>query len=260
MEEKEKKYPVLRAFSKPVAIWVDCFKTFAVLGGVTALVLVLISFAFGQSFVCMLPKVRGDSYCGENLPAYIFYMFVKFFVIAVFLRVWGDRIFLNKNINMDYFKKNIGRFLMFFGVFLAFLFINILPAFALYFMIVRVPNPIWQIEILYFVFMSLGFVIPFVLLRFYRNIALFVLDKPCFDLKETYVKTSFKTSRIFLSFAVVLAICLVFFLVVNANLKAHVFEPLVIYNFVAEYIFEAVVLIVATLIFNFITVQKEILE
>ena len=260
MEEKEKKYPVLRAFSKPVAILVDYFKAFAVLGGAGALVLVLLSFAFGQSFVCMLPKVRGDSYCGENLPVYMLYVFTKFFVIAVFLRVWGDRVFLNKNINMDYFKKNIGRFLRFFGVLLAFLLINILPAFALYFMIVRVPNPIWQIEILYFVFMSLGFVIPFVLLRFYRNIALFVLDEPYLGLKETYVKTNFKCSRIFLSFSIVLTMCLVLFLVVNANLKAYIFEPLMVYNFVSEYIFEAAVLVVATLIFNFITVQKEVLE
>ena len=161
---------------------------------------------------------------------------------------------------MDYFKKNIGRFLRFFGVLLAFLLINILPAFALYFMIVRVPNPIWQIEILYFVFMSLGFVIPFVLLRFYRNIALFVLDEPYLGLKETYVKTNFKCSRIFLSFSIVLTMCLVLFLVVNANLKAYIFEPLMVYNFVSEYIFEAAVLVVATLIFNFITVQKEVLE
>ena len=39
MEEKEKKYPVLRAFSKPVAILVDYFKAFAVLGGAGALVI-----------------------------------------------------------------------------------------------------------------------------------------------------------------------------------------------------------------------------
>lgn len=260
MESKEGKYPVFGTVSKSVLMLTDHFKDFLVLGGLAALALMFLSFVFGQSFICMVPDLRADFYCGMSILGYVVYIGVKFLIVSVFFKVWADKVFLKDDINFVYFKTNIGRFLKFFGAFAVFLFLNSLPAFALYFLILRVPNPIWQIEILFFMFASLGFIIPFVLLRFYRNIALFVLGEPCLDFKETYLKTNFKVSRIFVSFSIVLALCLFFFLTVNTNLKLHVFEPLWAYNIVSEYLFEFALFVVLTVGFNFLMVQKEVLE
>jgi len=259
-QEKANKYPVFKAFSNPVIMLIDHLKAFGILGGISALALLIVSFVFAQSFVCLVPDLRPQSYCGADILTYIFYILVKFFIISSFLRMWADVVFLKKSLNFAYFKQNISRYFKFFGIFLAFLLINSLPAVSLYFIIKRVPNPVWQIEILYFLFMSLGFIIPFVLLRFYTNLALFISDKPCLNIKQVYEKTNFKSSKIFLAFSLVLAFCLFFFLTINTNLKAHIFTPIGLYNILAEYIFECALLVVATLMFNFIMVQKEIFE
>lgn len=260
MAAKENKYPVFRAVSKSVSILTDHLKDFAILGASAAFALMILSFVFAQSFICMLPDLRAEFYCGVSVFGYVVYALLKLFILAVFLRLWADKVFLQKEINPAYFKTNIGRFFKFFGVFLVFLFLNSLPAFALYLLIVRVPNPIWQIELLFFLVVSLGFVVPFVLLRFYRNMALYIAGEPCFDLKQTYVKTNFKCSKIFVAFSIVLALCLFFFLTVNANLKMHVFEPYGMYNILAEFIFEFALCIVLAVGLNFLMVQKEILE
>lgn len=260
MKSKEGKYPVFGTVSKSVLILTDHIKDFLILGGLAALALAVLSFVFGQSFICMLPDRRADFYCGVSIFGYVVYVGVKFFIVSVFFKVWADKVFLKDDINFGYFKTNIGRFFKFFGAFVVFVFLNSLPAFALYFLILRVPNPIWQIEILFFMFVSLGFIVPFVLLRFYRNIALFMLGEPCLDLKETYLKTNFKVSKIFVAFSIVLALCLFFFLTVNTNLKLHVFEPLWAYNIVSEYVFEFAIFVVLTVGFNFLMVQKEVLE
>lgn len=260
MKEKLNKYPVFRAFSKPIIILTDHLKTFGKIGGSAAFVLLLISFVFAQPFACLVPALREKSYCGSDIVPYIFYMVAKLFVLSSFLRIWADKIFLNKNIDFAYFKQNTRRFLKMFWAFILFLLINSLPAFAFYFILVRVPNPVWQIEILYFLFMSLGFLIPFILLRFYTNIALFISDLPYLNIKEIYEKTNFKSTKIFFAFSLVLAFCLFFFLTINGNLKTHIFEPLFLYNIVAEYIFECAILVVATCMLNFIMVQKEIFE
>lgn len=259
-QEKVNKYPVLRVFSNSVTILIDNLKTFGKLGGLSALILLLVSFVFAQSFVCLVPDLRPQSYCGSDILTYIFYILAKFFVLSSFLRMWADTVFLKKSLSFAYFKQNLGRYFKFFGIFLIFLLINVLPAFSLYFLIKRVPNPVWQIEILYFLFMSLGFVIPFVLLRFYTNLALFISDMPCLNIRQVYEKTNFKSSKIFLAFSLVLAFCLFFFLTINTNLKTHIFAPIGLYNVLAEFIFECALLVVATLMFNFIMVQKEIFK
>ena len=260
MQTNENKYPLFKAFSDPLFMLAEKKGVFIRLSCSFAFILLLLSFLFGQSYLCTLPHLTDKVHCYSNILLYMLYMLIKLFIFSSFLRIWCDKVFLNKNINIIYLKQNVWRFFKFFGAFMLFLFINSLPAFSLYFMIIRIPNPVWQIEILYFLLMSLGFLIPFTLIRFYKNIALFIEEEPCLNIRQTYEQTNFKVSRIFFAFSIVLAFCLFFFLTVNANLKSHIFAPLYIYNILSEYFFEWSILFVLTIMFNFIMVQKKIFE
>ncbi|MBR2299868.1 MAG: hypothetical protein IJ870_04770 [Alphaproteobacteria bacterium] len=131
---------------------------------------------------------------------------------------------------------------------------------SLYLLLVRNPNPVWQIELIYFSFVSLGFVLPFASLCFYSNLALLIENEPWCNFKQIYQKTRFKLSKIFFSFAVVLGFCLLLFMSVNNSLKANIFEPFFVYNTISEYLFELTILLIFTLVLNFIRVQKEIFE
>ena len=247
MQETDQKYRIFQAIGKSFYMTTDYFKFFLKLSGIFALAMSALSFIFLQSFGCLVSGVQDKIVCGENVAGYVAYIVLKFFMVAVFLRVWADKIYLKKDITLIYFKESGLRFVKFFGVF------------AVYLLIIRTPNPIWQIEILYFFVVSLGFFVPFVLMRFYANIGLWIEGSGFSDFKKTYRQTNFQTSRILTAFTVVLAFCLFLFLVLQGYLKHSVFEPLFLYNILAEYVFEWVLLFVASIMFNFIMIQKDML-
>ena len=259
MQEINQKYRIFQAISKSFYMTTDYLKIFLKLCGIFALVMSVLSFIFSQSFGCLVPGVQDKILCGENVAGYVVYIVLKFFMVAVFLRVWADKIYLKKDIGLIYFKENGLRFVKFFGVFAVFLVLNVVPFLSLYLLIIRTPNPIWQIEILYFFVVSLGFFVPFVLMRFYANIGLWIAGSRFTDFKKTYRQTNFQTSRILTAFTVILAFCLFLFLILQGYLKHSVFEPLFLYNIFAEYVFEWGLLFMASIMFNFIMIQKDML-
>ncbi|MBR2299894.1 MAG: hypothetical protein IJ870_04910 [Alphaproteobacteria bacterium] len=253
----EQKYSVIKAFSKPFLDITDNIKSFLKLSLSFALVLCALAFVFGEPLGCNISPLKDKAFCLNNLSGYMAYLLIKLFILSVFLRAWYDSTYLNQNINFSYFRSNIRAFFKFFALFIAFIIFNSLPALSLYLLLVRNPNPVWQIELIYFSFVSLGFALPFASLRFYSNLALLIENKPWHNFKQIYQKTRFKLSKIFFSFAVVLGFCLLLFISVNNSLKASIFEPYFIYNIVSEYLFELTLLLIFTLILNFIRVQKE---
>lgn len=259
MQETDQKYRIFQAIGKSFYMTTDYFKFFLKLSGIFALAMSVLSFIFMQSFGCLVSGVQDKIVCGENVAGYVAYIVLKFFAVAVFLRVWADKIYLKKDITLIYFKESGLRFVKFFGFIVAFLALNVMPFLSLYLLIIRTPNPIWQIEILYFFVVSVGFFVPFVLMRFYKNIGLWIEGLGFSDFKKTYRQTNFQTSRILTAFTVVLAFCLFLFLILQGYLKHSVFEPLFLYNILAEYVFEWVILFVASIMFNFIMIQKDML-
>ena len=260
MQEKIQKYPVFQTFSQSFLMLTDNFMAFLKPALVCAALMSLLSFVFKQPFVCLLIGLREKVSCGANTPLYIFYLLLKLFILSSFLRIWADKIYLKKEINLLYFKTNLMRFLKFFGGSFVFLIINALPLLSLYCLIIRTPNPVWQIEILYFTFVSLGFIVPFVVLRFYANIALAIEGLPFTDFKQTYQKTNFQVSRILTAFTFVLASLLFLFLIIQTNLRRHIFAPFYAYNIFSEYLFECTLLFVVTVMFNFIMIQKQTVQ
>lgn len=258
--EANQKYQIFKAFSKPILDITDNFKIFFKLGFPAALILSVWSFICGQSFVCLILSLRDQFYCSDNVPLYIIYVLTKFLILTTFLRIWYDAVYLEKSINKEYFKTNIRRFFKFFGFFIGFIALNSLPALSLYLLLIRDPDPNWIIEVIYFTLVSTGFLVPFVLLRFYTNIACYLEEKPWRNFGEIYEKTNFKLSKIFFSFALVLACCLLLFLTTNKSLRDSFFAPLIAYNIFAEYCFELALITIFTLIINYIRVQKEIFE
>jgi hypothetical protein len=183
---------------------------------------------------------------------------LKLFILSVFIKIWYDNIYLKRQIDRAYFKNHISDLFKTFGIVIGFCLLNALPILSLVLLLYRQPNPVWQIEITYFTFVSIGFLIPFILARFYTNIAELIEGTDYKNFKEVYSQTSFKTGKIVLALTFILFLSLLLFVLAQSNLKIHIFEPLIIYNIMAEFIFEITILFIATLFFNFIRVQKEL--
>ncbi len=256
----DNKYPFFKAASKPITDIFDHFKFFISATVTTALFLLVLSFLFSQTFLCMLPQYTQQQMCSQSIVSYLFYIVLKFFFLSVFLKVWYDHIYSQKAVNTAYFKNNFLSFLKFMCFFVLYLLINCLPALSLYLLIARVPNPSFVVELCYFTFVSLGFIVPFVLIRFYTDLACLIEGQPLVSFKELFLKTSYKTSKIILSFLMTLVFCFVLFLTLNGALRSNIFEPIFLYNVFAEFLFEFSLLFVSCAILNFIRVQKEIFQ
>lgn len=253
-------YSFFKSFSKPVLDMTDNFAVFLKFASMASLLLTGISFIFGQSFLCSIPNFQDKIgvYCLFG-PSYFAYLILKLFIISVLIKVWYDRIYLKKTIHISYFKSHFSDFCKTFGIFLLFGLLNLIPIVSLFFLLVREPNPVWKIEIIYFTFVSIGFLVPFVLMRFYTNIAEMIEGTDYKNFKEIYQKTSFKMGKIMLALMFILLFDLFVFVLVHSNLKIHFFEPLPFYNIFAEFIFELTTAFTMLLFVNFMGVQKELL-
>ena len=256
----EQKYPFFKALIKPFSDIFDHFKLFLFYGGGAAIFLTFLSFIFSQTFLCAIPPFNLQMSCSQSISGYFIYFSLKLFLICAFLRLWYDIIYLEKKIGLSYFKNRSLSFLSFFFSVIVFLILNALPALSLVLLIARIPNPNFVIELCYFTVVSLGFVVPFVLIRFYKNIACLIEGLPFTDFKKTFVQTSFKTSKIVFSFILMIALCLLLFLTVAGNLRLHVFTPLTVYNIFAEFLFELTLIFVVSVFIGFVRTQKEIFE
>ena len=256
----EVKYSFFKSFSKPILDVTDNFTIFLKYASVFGLFLTLLSFVFGQSFLCMVPDAsqKINLFCAGTISYFIYFIF-KLFVLSVFIKIWHDKIYMQSDISFKYLKENALAFLKVFGVFLLFMVFNMFPILSLILLLYRTPNPVWQIEICYFTIVSTGFLVPFILARFYSNIAEFIEGTDYKNFKQIYQNTSYKSGKIILALTFILLFSLFLFVVVQNNLKIHTFEPLGLYNVMAEFIFELTILFITALFINFIRVQKELL-
>ena len=133
-----------------------------------------------------------------------------------------------------------------------------MPLVSAFLLLVRKPNPVWQIEIVYFTIVSLGFLAPFVLMRFYAVLAGVINDNVPDMLKTVWKNTGGYTAKIVISAILVYLIVILTVISVNSViLRLAGILPLYIYNLTAEYVFNFMLLFVVTLIVNFINYQRQ---
>lgn len=254
------KYPILKAFSKPFWDVTDNLKIFGVYSFITALMMVVLAFIFHQTFLCSFLSDNSKITCSGNVVLYMVYVCLKILLLSVYLRIWYDKIYLQKNIDIKYIKQNFIRFLTFWCGIVIFLGANMLPIMSFYLLAKRVPNPVWQAELGYFTVVSIGFIIPFIMLRFYTNLAELIEAERFNNFKSVAQKTAYQFSKILFSFALLMMTAMSLFLVVTGNLRAHIGTNIYVYNLFAEFAFEWSFILIATLFINFIRTQKEIFE
>lgn len=163
------KFSVLNILTEPWESITRNIVFFVLLTVLFSFVLLSWSVAFGQTFSCMFDQGRGG--CTLSAPVYSVYFLVKILILSVFTAIWYAKVFQNKTVNEIFLMSDWRLVLRVFAVFLIFLILNMIPLLSIYLLMIRVPNPNWKIETAYFVFVSLGFWVPFILMRLYGLLA-----------------------------------------------------------------------------------------
>ncbi|MBE6450950.1 MAG: hypothetical protein E7016_03180 [Alphaproteobacteria bacterium] len=258
MNDNKKKYSVVKSFMKPFWIIFDNVKTFLLQGACFSTIIVLLSYLTGQKYLCFFnQEVAQNMYCPNSNIFYFPYIVLKLTVITIFINLWYDKVFKNIVINKQYFKQYSKKFFVTFLLMLVFLGLNMMPAVSALLLFFRTPNPIWQIEQLYFTIVGIGFLIPLFLTRFYGLFAQALNGGDWKQFKAIWHKTSGYTMKIVLTVAFLSLFSLLFVVTVTGFFKGSTVLPAEIFNALAEFFFAFVSYFVIVMLINFFEIQKQ---
>ena len=237
----------------------DKIKEFLVLGGIFSLALSLIRLCSGTSAFCGNSSYMQQYFCTSNVFVFLFVSLAVFFIFCVFIRAWIQVIASKDKQKWSFYLTPKKSDIKILGLFFFFSLAIFIAAGSAYLLYVREPNPDWRIEMLYFTVVSLGFLFPFFVLRFFSYIAFAALDAPLPSLKEIWKKTQG-------SFFVMLSNLLIL-LVLGLFISSYALYHIVTTNdsnqflivFGGEYLSYMVSLLIAACFANYCYLQKKYL-
>lgn len=254
------KYSVLESIVKPIWTVSNHWGYFWSLGIFFAIVLTALSYIFGQTFICLFnPSMAQQMFCDTESALYVPYLVAKLIVLAVFITIWNGKVYQNQQISKKYVLSAWRSYLRNFILLCGFIVLNLLPALSGMLLLVRVPNPVWQIELAYFTVVSTGFLAPFILMHFYAAIAEVMNGEWPLSLKQIWHNTSGKGLKIIFSAAMMFMLNIVLLMSVNSTFQSQSTIPAPWYNLIAEIIFNLVTLLITVFMIGFIQTQKNII-
>lgn len=261
IKENIKTYSVIKSIVRPLWYMSENINMFIKLASVFMVMLTILAYLFGKTYFCAFPNsLSTDLSCTDgSLYTYLVYLLCKIVLMAIFMQMWLSFALEKQLLNKENIFNNRYLYLKSVGWFLMFLILNSLPVISGLLLLFRVPNPVWQIELMYFTVVSTGFVVPFIMMRLYAVFADLLNAKGFVNLKKVWKNTVGCGLKIVFSAAVFFFGVLLLFLIMQSALNNNTAPYPEIYNLLAELIFNFIVLFIEALFINFIKVQNEIL-
>lgn len=253
------KYSYFKAVSDPLSVIVDQIVFFLAAGSVFALLMTVLSFVFDQQYVCQQLIVPEGIQCSNSATNYFLYLLLKLICVSLFLTLWSEKVFLGKKLTTTYFKQSLLVYLKNIVIFFLFIFLNLLPLISGFVLLERIPNPNWLIELSFFTVVGLGFLVPFVLMLFYANIAEFLLGLPWKNFRQIFSVSRQNTFKIILSVFSIFIVILLIIIAFTDVIRASGNLPLDLYNIIASFVSNLSLLLICTIFLNLIYAQKELL-
>lgn len=253
------KLPFFTTIFGAYGILAENFKAFLVLGSVFALLLSVIYMGSGLGVLCIASQYQENYFCTNNIYVLLIVRLVVFFISCIFIRGWYQVITGKRPDNrLAYFVPQKTD-LKIAGIFLGYLLCLLVAAGSAYLLYMREPNPDWRIELAYFAVVSLGFLLPFLTLRFMCYVAFAAADESLPAPPVVWKKTSG-------NFFVLLAGIIVLF-ILSLFIAISLLHQLVIVEnagrfYVAvfsEYISQLLYLLIVACFTNYCYLQKKLL-
>ena len=255
-EEGTVRFPWSKIVFGPYFIFMNHFREFFFTAALYALLMTAIYLLGGQSMFCGSDLFGESLFCSNNLYLYIGIRLVVLLVVAVFCVRYFQAVWLKENISWKFLLMPQKKDLVSFVAFIIFILLNAISGLSWYLLAVRVPNPDWRIELTYFAVVASGFLVPFILLRFYSVFALVWNGEKISSLGQMWCKTRGNTLRLIMSLALWFFLFIFSLSAVSVNFNIAVQNNSFYIVFVGEYVFNFVVLILMSFFINFCGLQK----
>lgn len=251
--------PVTQLIFRPFGILADRFGLLLRLAALFALPMTLLAIFMGFSYVCFTDYRNAYFFCSDSQGGYLVYLFAKIFLISTFFARWYDGAFLNRDYNWKNVFLPTARDFITAALICFYLLLNMAPLLSFYLLYIRVPNPDWVVEITYFAVVSVGFLVPFVLMRFYALLAVFLNGGQKVSPAWLWARSKGNNLGIILSLFMIIIVIL-FVLVYFQHGIARI-EPAYAdwSGTAAEYFYNLLLLMLISLVINNCQVQKEYL-
>lgn len=250
-QPEKRKFPIFEFVLKPFNLFFDNSKKMLIISLIYGAVLSLVSFAFGYSYVCSFsPNQWGVLYCADTNIIYIIYLFIKMFIVSN-LMIVAYGVLQNDENQVFSFTKNMKSF----GLVIFFVLMLFFPVISIYILFEREPNPNFVIETIFFAFVSIGFMFPFIAVRFF-GIYPCLLFKEKTSMKFVWEATKGKILHILVSLFFIMFVTIVvyrsFYVAISESEKTSDLHIILL----SEYIYSIVLSIVFIFITGHIFAQK----
>ena len=236
----------------PYMLFIDNTRTFFRLGGFYALLLTAVSMLFNVGYACRFSEAG----CAYQTSQLLISLAVSGFIILMFMRRW-----LKMTIDKSAWSWRFVLLpelpeLKLTGISLAFILLNAVALVSMYLLVIREPNPDWRIEIVYFAVVSVGFLVPFALLRFYALFADVSLEEKIPSLRHLWQSGRDKTLKIMMSLLFICLVGIFFQSALNGELLNIENKSVFYIRFFAEYVYNLLVLLITSFFANHCYLQK----
>lgn len=251
------KLPLFRLMFSPFIQILDYPKVFFSLSLSAAMLLSLSSTFLGFNYLCSYPEHNMELYCSNSFLGYIAHVLFKMFVLSYVGIKWYEYVNDKSQMSIKSLRMIDKRYLKLSGYLFLFLILNMLPLVSWWFLYIREPNPDWQIEMVFFAFVSIGFIVPLILLRFYTSLIFIIKGERPAPISIMWQKTKGNTVRIFLSFMLIMIVAMFIFGNIYTNFRI-LSNQTNLYNVLStEYIYEIFSILMFICIINNISFQYE---
>lgn len=251
--------PFLKLLLNPFRLFIDHLTPIMMLSGIYGLYLTVLALASGFSFICSFQRNYDVFYpCQFSLAAYGAYLLVRIFIISWFMVKWLNLINGAACTWKTIFKfpQNVGRT---FGLLLINAATFLFPILSTSLLVQRVPNPDWRIEISYFAVVSIGYIIPFLAVKFYALIAFAAAGEPFPPLSDIWKRNSGNMLKTLISLFFILILMIFFIANLFSGMSMNNNINPVWFGFISELMYNIVMLWFAALFAANCQIQKNFL-
>ncbi len=214
----------------------------------------IISLLLGQGYMCSYTGFTG--HCSSDIYIYGFSWLFNAAVAIVFAIRWYAYCFEKQEISWKFLFCVGPKDLKFSAMIMIVFAINLIPVLSLYLLYVRVPNPDWRIEILYFAIVSIGFLVPFWAMRLYSIVAFFLSGENVPSIREVWERSKGSSFRIIMSFILIFLVSIFSLFIQYNNFRLAVGENAIYINMVSEITYQMIRLAIVAVLVNSCRAQK----
>lgn len=224
-----------------------------------ALVETLLFALSGNLVFCISSSYRATGFCNNSIIIFVILRLLVLLCECMFVRNWTDISLSHEKINLKKIFSPDKRDLRVFGIFLCYGLTLLAAALSFYLLYIRVPNPDWRIEIIYFTAVAWGLLLPVVVMRLSCYLAAAAMKTKLPKLSEVWNKTSGNSGKILGGVAILVFVGLFVLTQLTSFVEqsGEIVSSLQAWSI--EYIFNFIKLSGIALLINFCYVQYNLL-